>query len=259
MIDFTSWKKCWALLDSHEQRSALITLAAVNIAALSSALMVGSVLPFLSVLSNPNQIERIPILAWVYNAFGFENDYAFLVTLGFASFAVILGTSLIQIAKTYVVSRFAMMRMHSISHRLLVAYLRQPHAFFLNRHTGEMGTRVLAESQQLVLQFLLPATELVAATCTVVAIISVLLWVDPMIAGISFGVLGGIYGATYAFSRRFLKRYGYERAAANSERFRVSNEALAGIKDRGSGEPVRHLTPFPTFPQTRSAATWPTP
>ena len=54
---------------------------------------------------------------------------------------------------------------------------------------------------------------------------------DPLIAVIAFGVLGGIYGAVYAFSRRILKRYGHVRAAANSERFRICNEALGGIKD----------------------------
>ena len=42
-----------------------------------------------------------------------------------------------------------MMRMHSISHRLLTAYLSQPYEFFLNRHTGEMSTRVLAETRRI--------------------------------------------------------------------------------------------------------------
>ena len=43
---------------------------------------------------------------------------------------MIVITSLIQIAKTYVVARFATMRMHSISHRLMIAYLRQPYPSF---------------------------------------------------------------------------------------------------------------------------------
>lgn len=248
MIDLDTWKKAWTLLDPREQRNAWITLAVVILGALSSALMVGSVLPFLSVLSDPGWIEQVPALAWVYEAFGFENNYSFLVALGFGSFAVIVITSLIQIAKTYVVSRFSMMRLHSISHRLLIAYLRQPYSFFLDRHTGEMSTRVLAESQQLVGQFLRPAAELIAAIFTVVAIVALLLWVNPLIAVTAFGILGGIYGAVYAFNRRILKRFGYIRAAANSERFRIANEALGGIKDikllgREASYAARYATP----------------
>ena len=231
MIDVEIWKKGWALLDARERRNAWITLAVVILGAVSSALMVGSVLPFLSVLSNPDQIQQVSALAWAYDTFGFVDNYAFLVALGLGSCAVIIVTSLIQIAKTFVVSRFAMMRVHSISHRLLIAYLRQPYSFFLNRHTGEMSTRVLAESEQLVNQFLRPAAELIAAMFTVIAIVGLLLWVDPFITVIAFGALGGIYVAVYAFNRRILTGYGNVRANANSERFRVANEALSGIKD----------------------------
>jgi len=148
MINIETWRKCWALLDAHERRNAWITLAVVILGALSSALMVGSVLPFLTVLSDPGQIARVPALAWAYEVFGFTSDYAFLIAMGLASFAVIVLSSLIQIAKTYVVARFATMRIHSISHRLMIAYLRQPYAFFLNRHTGEMNTRVLAKRRK---------------------------------------------------------------------------------------------------------------
>jgi ABC-type multidrug transport system fused ATPase/permease subunit len=123
------------------------------------------------------------------------------------------------------------MRMHSISYRLMEAYLRQPYEFFLNRHSGEMGTRILAESQQLVMQFLRPAAEAVAAMFTVVAIVGLLLWFEPVVAIIAFGAIGGIYGAIYALSQRALKRLGRIRVDANSARFRIASEALGGVKD----------------------------
>lgn len=219
------------MLDINERQNAWITLAVIVLGALSSALMVGSVLPFLSVLSDPSRIDRVPALAWAYESFGFNTDYAFLVTLGGLSFIVIVLTSLIQIARSYVVSRFAMMRIHSISHRLLVSYLSQSYPFFLNRHSGEMSTLVLAETEEVVRQFLLPAAELIASILTVIAIVSLLLWVDPLIAAIAFGVLGGVYGAVYTLSRNILKSYGNVRVEANSERFRIVKEALGGIKD----------------------------
>jgi len=231
MIEAKIWKKAWRLLDNRERRNAWVTLVVVILGALSSALMIGSILPFLSVLSDPSQIERIPALTWAYDTFGFESDYDFLVALGFSSFIVIVLSSLIQIIKAYAVSRFSMMRIHSISHRLLIAYLSQPYTFFLDRHTGVMSTRVLAESQQVVLQFLRPAAELIAALITIIAVVALLLWVDPLVTVIAFGVIGGMYGAVYLISRRALKRLGYMRATANSERFRIANEVLNGIKD----------------------------
>jgi ABC-type multidrug transport system fused ATPase/permease subunit len=231
LIEISTLKKAWALLDAREKRHAWIVLAIVVLGALSSALMVGSVFPFLSVLSDPGRIETVAALAWAYETFGFTSDYAFLVGLGLTSLGVIVLTSGIQIFKSWAVARFSMMRMHSISYRLMEAYLRQPYEFFLDRHSGEMGTRILAESQQLVMQFFRPAAEAVAAVFTVLAIVGLLLWVEPVVALIAFGLLGGIYGAIYALSRRALKRLGRIRVDANSARFRIANEALGGVKD----------------------------
>jgi ABC-type multidrug transport system fused ATPase/permease subunit len=231
MIDLSAWKKVWALLEARERRNAWIVLATIIAGGMSSALMVGSVLPFLSVLAQPRNIETAPALNWAYNTFGFTSYYAFLVALGLASLVVIVIASAIQIVKTWAVARFAIMRMHSLSSRLMASYLRQPYEFFLNRHSGDMGTLILAETQQLVGQFLRPAAEAVASIFTIIAIIALLLWAEPLIAVLSFAVLSGSYSLTYWVSRLTLKRLGAVRAQANRARFRIANEALGGIKD----------------------------
>jgi ABC-type multidrug transport system fused ATPase/permease subunit len=231
MIDLSTWKKTWALLETGERRNAWIVLAIIIAGGLSSALMVGSVLPFLSILAQPRNIETTPALNWAYNTFGFTSVYTFLVALGLTSLVVIIIASAIQLLKTWAVARFAMMRTHSLSSRLMASYLRQPYEFFLNRHSGDMGTRILTETQQLVGQFLQPAAEAVSSIFTIIAIIALLLWAEPLVAVLSFAVLGGVYSLTYWLCRRSLKRLGAVRAQANSARFRVANEALGGIKD----------------------------
>lgn len=231
MIDLEVWKRAWALLDADERRNAWVVLGVVIIGALSSALMVGSVLPFLSVLAEPERIETVPLLNWAFQRFGFTSHYGFLVGLGLAALGVIMLTSLVQIVKTWTVARFTMMRIHSISYRLIAAYLRQNYEFFLNRHSGEMNTRILAETQQLVQEFLRPAAEAIASVFTILAILALLLWVEPVVALAAFSVLGGVYAVIYWLSRRALKLLGRQRVDANSARFRIANEALSGIKN----------------------------
>jgi ABC-type multidrug transport system fused ATPase/permease subunit len=247
-MDLDTWKKAWALLEANERRTALMVLSVVVLGALSSALMVGSVLPFLSVLSQPERIETVPSLAWAYERFGFKSDHGFLVGLGLAVLFVIVLASAMQIFRIWAVARFATMRIHSISHRLLATYLRQPYEFFLNRHSGEMSTRILAETEQLVNQFLRPAAEAIASMFTIVAVVSLLIWVEPIIALVSLSVISCIYGLIYWVSRRALKGLGRARVKANSARFRICSEALSGIKDikllgRESGYVARYETP----------------
>jgi len=231
MIDVATWKKAWALLDARERRNAWVVLSTMIIGALSSAVMVGSVMPFLTVLAEPYRIETTPALSWAYDAFGFTSTYMFLVGLGLASFAVIVLSSAIQVLRTWAVARFAMMRMHSISYRLLAKYLEQPYAFFLNRHSGEMGPLVLNESAQVVQLFLRPAAEFLASCMTTIAILGLLLWVEPSVAAISFAFLGGVYCAIYFGMRQALRRLGTVQIEANRARFRLVNESLTGVKD----------------------------
>lgn len=231
MIDLTTWKKAWALLDAREKHNAWIVLGVIILSALSSAVMIGSVMPFLTVLADPSRIEATPTLGWAYDTFGFTSVYGFLIGLGLASFGVIVLSSMLQIAKTWVVGRFAMMRMHSISISLLASYLAQPYAFFLNRHSGEMGPRVLDESQRVVGQFFRPAAEFIAACLTTSAILGLLVWIEPFVAAVAFAVLGGMYGLIYITTRRILKSLGQLRLVANRQRYRLANEALTGIKD----------------------------
>jgi ABC-type multidrug transport system fused ATPase/permease subunit len=231
MVNLSTWRKGWEFLDARERRNAWIVLLAIIMSALSAAVLVGSVMPFLAVLADPSRIAKTPVLAWAYDAIGFTSTYSFLVGLGLASFASILLSSLIQIVKTWLVARFAMMRMHSISQRLLTTYLAQPYAFFLDRHSGDMAPRVLAEAEQVVLRFFRPAAEFIASCLTTLAIFGLLFWVEPVIALMSFSVLGGIYCAIYLGTRRFLNQLGKGRFEANRKRFQMANESLAGIKD----------------------------
>lgn len=231
MIGFSMWKKGWALLDVRERRKAWAVLGVIIIGALSSAVMVGSVMPFLAVMADPSRIQNTPMLAWAFDTFGFSSVYGFLIGLGIASFAITIFSSLIQIARTWAVARFSMMRIHSISYRLLSNYLTQPYVFFLNRHSGEMGPRVLTESEQVVLRFLIPAAELIAAGLTTFAIFCLLLWVDPIVTLASFFVIGGSYIFIYSLVRRNLKALGLTRVETNRQRFRMANESLTGIKD----------------------------
>ena len=247
MVNLSTWKKAWAFLDANERRNAWFILLVIIISALSAAVLVGSVMPFLVVLADPSHIAKTPMLAWAYDAIGFTSTYSFLVGLGLVSFATILLSSLIQIFRTWAVARFAMMRMHSISYRLLTTYLVQPYAFFLDRHSGDMAPRVLAEAEQVVIRFFRPAAEFVASCATTLAILGLLFWVEPVIALVSFSVLGGVYCAIYLGTRRFLNQFGKDRFEANRKRFQLANEIFAGIKDiKLVGREMAYLNRFET-------------
>jgi len=231
MSKLTYVSKAWGLLTGKERILAVKTLGVLMIAALFAAIMVGSILPFLSVLSQPETIHTQPVLSMLYERGGFTSDYGFLLALGVASILVISLANLIQVLRVHISSRFAAHLMHSLSRRLLMSYLAQPYTFFLQNHTGDMATQVLSETEQVVRMFFRPLAELISSSLTVLAVLSLLLWAEPIISIIAIVGLGVIYGSVLMVARRYAARHGLQRKKANAQRFRTAQEALSGVKD----------------------------
>ncbi|MGY6409992.1 MAG: ABC transporter ATP-binding protein [Alkalilacustris sp.] len=231
MIDPEPWRKAWALLDRRERLSGLVVLLVSVVAALASTVMVASVLPFLSVLSDPQSVETSTLLRWVRDMFGFETAHGLFVGLGLASLVVIVGATALQIANIYVISRFSLLCVHGLSVRMMAQYLSQPYEFFLTSHTGSMSTRILAECSEFVARFLRPAADLAMGMALILSMLAFLLWLNPLITLVAFSVLGGTYGGVYYLCRVPIRHHGAERTQANAARYRLATEALGGVKD----------------------------
>ncbi|MEQ6886645.1 ABC transporter ATP-binding protein [Salicola sp. Rm-C-2C1-2] len=217
----------------------------VIIMAVLETIGIASVMPFLSVLGNQEAVENTPYLYATYNFFGFESTQSFLMALGIGAFCVLLFSAAFRILTTYAINHYTQMRRHSVGERLLETYLRQPYAFFLNRHSGDMAKSILSEVDQLTGNVIKPGFDAIAYSVVTLAIISFLIVQDPWLAlGVGI-VIGGSYALIYAIVQKHLTRIGRERATANKERFTAAGEALGGIKDiKLLGREHAYLTRF---------------
>ncbi|BAU57100.1 phospholipid-lipopolysaccharide ABC transporter [Halorhodospira halochloris] len=224
-------KKLLSLLSRQEKRRGALVLFMVIIMALLETIGVASVMPFLSVLGNPEVVETNDTLAWLYEAGGFQSIDTFLMALGAGAFALVVFGAAFRMVTTYAMARWATMRVHSFAERLLETYLRQPYAYFLDRHSGDLSKTILSEAQQVVSQAIKPGLEAFAYGIVMIFIIGLLIAIDPVLALTVAAVLGGTYGLIYLAIRGYLDRIGRDRVRANKQRFQAAGEALGGIKD----------------------------
>lgn len=110
-----------------------------------------SILPFVTVLTNPSLIETDVILNTIFkgsNIFGVKNNQQFLFALGVIVFVLFISSLIFKTFTIYVQVRFIQMREYSIGKRLIERYLRQPYSWFLNRHSAVLGKTILSEVNQ---------------------------------------------------------------------------------------------------------------
>ena len=230
-VSLIIFKKLIILLDKQERKHAVILVFMFLIMALLDMIGVASIMPFISVLSDPLVVETNPFLARVYVLFNFKDRQDFLLALGIFVFLLLLFSLVFKAVTTYAQLRFALMREYSISRRLVEGYLGQPFSWFLNRHSADIGKNVLSEVSVVINSAMVPMITLIARGAGTIALLSLLIIIDAFLALTVGVVLVFAYFLVFQCTRSFLLRIGEERVQANETRFTSVSEAFGAIKE----------------------------
>lgn len=223
--------KIWSLLTPRERRRGALVFSLALLMAVFEVIGVASVFPFFLALSDPGLVQTNAYLSAAYRWGGFTDHLGFLLVLALITFAFLVSGALIRSAGEYAMTRFVQMRRHSLGTRLIERYLRQPYAFFLNRHTGEMAKNILSEVEQVTMFALAPVLRLTTSVVTLLSMLGFLILMDPIIAFTAIATLGTAYTLIFLAIRHLVTRNSARRVVADEARYTITREALGGIKD----------------------------
>ena len=226
-----TYRKIFSLFDAGEQRQFWLLTILMVFVALVEVVGLSAVFVLLQVLADPASIRENQALVAFQDALGYSSSFSFQIAFAIAVTAVIVIGLVIKAAGSYLLIRFSAMRGYTISSRLLGAYLHYPYTWFLDQNSADIGKNVLNETDNLVGGMISPSLRLIANSFLVAAIIGFLVLVDPLVTILTGVLLGGSYALIYLRLRDRLRRAGEEVMTTFGERFRVSQEAVGGIKD----------------------------
>ncbi len=227
-------KKIVFLLSPHERKRAVLLMLMLLVMAILDMIGVASIMPFITVLTNPDIIENNFLLKFMYensSTLGVNNINEFIIALGILVFFVLVISLIFKAITTYAQLRFVLMREYSIGKRLMQGYLSQPYSWFLNRHSADFGKTILSEVNLVILQALTPMISLLANGAVVLAILILLVIVDPIMAFFISFTFGLAYWFIYKIVKNYLKIIGQERLKVNQLRFTSVSEAFGAGKE----------------------------
>jgi ABC-type multidrug transport system fused ATPase/permease subunit len=233
------FKKLLFLLDAKERKSAFLLLILILNMAFLDALGVASILPFMTVITNPDIIDTNLYLnkAFEYSKlFGVETKQDFLFASGIIVFLLFVTSLIFKGLTIYFQTRFAVMRNYSISSRLMESYLRQPYSFFLRRHSAELGKNILTEVNKVVGAGIKPLIELITKTIVTLAIIALLIFANPKLTIIIGLTLILSYSLIYKILSIYIIKIGKKNFNNNQLQFLAINEAFNAIKEIKLGQ-----------------------
>jgi len=195
---------------------------------------VASILPFMAVLANPELVQTNAVLNTAFTIsrhIGIYTTEQFLFALGVLVFVLLVTSLAFKALTSYKQIRFALMREYSIGKRLVEGYVHQPYSWFLNRHSADLGKTILSEVKAVIDNGMIPLMTLMSQSTVALALLILLIIVDPLLA-LSVGVVLGLaYAGIFAVMNGWLKRLGQARIDANKERFTAVTEAFGAAKE----------------------------
>jgi len=225
------FRKLWWLLDPKARLRAAGVLAVFLVVAIFEVVGVASIMPFIAVLANPDLVETNLYLSTVFDVLGFSSRDSFVLFLGFAFFAALAISLVAQAVGVWASTRFSINRSYEWSTQMMAGYLRQPYDWFLSRNSSSLSTNVLAEVDKAATKVLLSALRMIAQIFVLFALISFLLFVDPIVTLLVAVGFGSLYGFLTAFFRSRINQLGIERYEANHTRYKLVNETAGGLKE----------------------------
>jgi ATP-binding cassette, subfamily B, bacterial PglK len=245
-------RRIWRLLDVHERRRLGKLAPLVLLASAAELIGLSAVIPFLTLLADPDAFASLPVVGQVVDLEGLDST-ALLRAAGIALAAAVLLTNGVLMMSRYQQSRVTRLIEHTLSTRLLRHYLAQGWGFMLTQNGANL-TNAVTHAISRVTSGVASGLSLLAATVSIAAVTGFLIALEPLLAAASFGVLGGAYGLLYLRVRRYLTVTGREGVDLQRQRLRAVGEAIGAFRElKLTGREKHALRKF-SIPGQRYAA-----
>ena len=226
-----TYRTLFSLIDPAKRRRFWLIVVLTLLTAVLDLGGVAMVIPFLTVLADPEIAFNQPILANIYERLNFSSTYAFLQALGLATFVLVMSGIAVRALSVYMIQLFARQVNMAFAMARLERYLLQPYEWFLQQHSADLGKSVLQEINEIVNGSVAPALRIISNSFLIILLAALLLLVQPLGAITIAFVFGTSFWAIDRAVRRQIGEMGKDQRRANRERHQVTNEALAGIKE----------------------------
>ena len=217
-------------LEPRRRKQLGLLLLLMLVGSFAEIVTIGAVVPFISLMAQPESTAEFPWLQQLFAAAGWKNPDSLVLPMSIAFVAIVVVATGIRLLLVYVSNKLVFAIGRDVGVKLYKVILHQPYAFHISQNTSEVLGNI--NKVQIVLGAVLrPIMEGIIAIILSIAILAALMLVDAttaLSAGLLFAVM---YLGIMKLFRARLRRNGQVIAAAQGSRMRCIQEGLGGIRD----------------------------
>ena len=223
--------RLWYHFSLRRQRQFGLLLILMLISAFAEAVSLGTLLPFIGILTAPDMLFKRPLIAHFARVYGVTSPdhLALPLTVAFVAAAVVAGA--IRMLLLWVNTRLAFAAGADLSMEAYRRTLYQPYRVHVLLNSSAMISGITKKLDDVVYGMLLPFLTLVSSSVLLVAIVLILIAINPLVATMAAVGFGASYGLITWMSRHRLLSNSRRIADEQTQVIKSLQEGLGGIRD----------------------------
>ena len=200
-------------------------------ASLAEIISIGAVLPFLGILTAPEQVYQHSLMQPVIQILGLTEPKQLILPLTILFITAALLAGAIRLTLLYVMTRFSFATGADLSINIYRRTLYQEYEVHVSRNSSEVINGIIAKTNTVISGVISPILNLISSIILLIGIMGALFAINPTIAlsaSIGFGLL---YGMVIRYTKTHLKNNSRTIADQSTQMIKSLQEGLGGIRD----------------------------
>lgn len=169
-------KKMNLLLDRKQKRSMVWIVLMMLVGGVLESLGVTMLVPIITVVIDPVQVEQNKYLSAIYDALGLENTTQFAVVMLVAFVGIIVLKNVYLFFQQKVQLRFVYTNQFATSRRMMINFMQRPYEYYLNADTSVIQRNITSDVNNmygLILSCLQLCSECIVFACLVGVLLAI--------------------------------------------------------------------------------------
>ena len=194
----------WRHIGSRRRRQFGLLSILMVLTSFTEILGIGSILPFLAILTSPDRVFEHHAAQSTIQFFGITSAEQLLlpITIAFGLIALLAGV--MRLLLLWASTRLSFAMGMDLSVNIYRRTLYQPYTVHVARNSSEVINGISGKTNTVINSVIVPTLTLISAGIMLVAILIALIIIDPVIALVAFGGFGAIYTLIIRLARKQL-------------------------------------------------------
>ena len=224
-------KQFWKHLHKRRRKQFFLLLILMVVASIMEVVSIGAIVPFLSVLTAPEQIYQHHLAQPLIKILEITEPSQLLLPLTIIFVMATLISATVRLLLLYALTRLSYATGADLNIDIYRRTLYQDYSIHVSRNSSEIINSIITKTNIVIVHILVPSLNLISSVIIMVGITSIVFTINAQVALITFLVFALFYGVIVFFTKKSLQKNSQLIADESTKMVKSLQEGLGGIRD----------------------------